>query len=131
MSDGHGLVESLTLLSEREIDPTGPIYVRLFKDHPELEAEFVMDIDGGVRGSMLSQAFDVLIDLAEGEGRFAETILTTERQNHESYGVPPDTFFLFLSTIRDWARESLGGEWTPQMEADWADVLAQAETVSA
>ncbi len=89
-----------------------------------------MDTDGGVRGGMLSQAFDVLLDLAGGDGTLASAILMTERANHEGYAIPQETFFLFLATIRDWVRVTLGRDWTAQMDAGWSETLAQAEAVS-
>jgi len=124
------LARSLEIAGERCADPTPQVYARLFAAHPELEAEFHMDTDGGVRGGMLSQAFDVLLDLADGDGTFASAILMTERANHEGYGIPPETFFLFFATIRDWVRETLGQEWTAAMDADWSDAMARAEAVS-
>jgi len=124
------LAQSLEIAAARCADPTPEVYARLFSGHPELEAEFHMDTDGGVRGGMLSQAFDVLLDLAGGDGTLASAILMTERANHEGYGVPPEIFFLFLATIRDWVRETLGAEWTAAMDAGWQDALARAEVVS-
>lgn len=124
------LAASLEIVAERCADPTPEVYARLFAAHPELEAEFHMDTDGGVRGGMLSQAFDVLIDLAGGDGTFAAAILMTERANHEGYGIPPETFFLFLATIRDWVREALADDWTAEMAAGWSEALARAEAIS-
>jgi hemoglobin-like flavoprotein len=70
MSGHPALVDSLGLLSERAGDVTGLVYTRLFAAYPELEDLFLMDTDGGVRGSMLSQAFECLMDLAEGRARW-------------------------------------------------------------
>lgn len=130
MTRPHPLVVSLETAAQAG-DPAEAIYARLFSAHPELEAEFHMDLDGGVRGSMLSQAFDVLLDLAEGDGLFAAAILSTERANHYGYGVPPDMFFMFLGVIRDWVREALGEAWTAEMEEGWNHVLEKAQKVAA
>lgn len=124
------LAASLEIAAARCADPTPEVYARLFSGHPELEAEFHMDKDGGVRGGMLGQALECLIDLAEGEGLFARAVLMTERANHEGYGIPPETFFMFLATIRDWVRDTIGPEWTVAMDAEWGEALARAEAVS-
>ena len=126
----NALAESLEIAADGNADPTADIYGRLIAAHPGLEADFQMDQDGGVRGSMLGQAFDCLIDLDGSDGNFAAAVLTTERANHEGYGIPQETFFLFLATIRDWMRETLGREWTAAMDAGWQDALARAEMVS-
>ena len=67
MPNQKALIDSLELLSERAGDVTDEVYARLFARYPELEAMFSMDTDGGVRGSMLMQAFDCLMDLSEGK----------------------------------------------------------------
>ncbi|MEO0817672.1 MAG: globin [Pseudomonadota bacterium] len=123
------VASSLEIAAGRCADPTPEIYARLFAQHPELESEFHMDTDGGVRGGMLSQAFDVLLDLADGDGTFATAILMTERANHEGYGIPPRTFFIFLATIRDWVHHVLSGEWTADMDRDWRAILQKAQAI--
>ena len=46
----------------RRGDPTADVYARLFAAHPELEALFLMDRDGGVRASMMQQALECIVD---------------------------------------------------------------------
>lgn len=129
---GHdALMESLGLLSERAGDVTDDIYARLFAHYPELEDLFLMDTDGGVRGSMLSQAFECLMDLAEGPGTLAQTVIRSERVNHDTYDVPAGMFEVFFEIIRDVTRETAGTDWSPAMEAAWAAVLAEATCLAA
>ena len=130
MSGYPALTDSLGLLSERAGDVTDSVYERLFAKYPELEDLFGMDTDGGVRGSMLSQAFECLMDLAEGPGTMAETVIRSERVNHDSYDVPAGMFEVFFEIIRDVTRESAGRDWSPMMEAAWAAILEQAATLS-
>ncbi|MEZ5953056.1 MAG: globin [Hyphomonas sp.] len=125
------LTDSLTLLSDRLGDPTEEVYARLFRTHPDLEPLFSMDTDGGVRGSMLSQAFDCLMDLAEGPGRLAETVIRAERENHDTYDVPAGMFEVFFDIIRDVTKEAAGADWTPAMETAWTAVLAKADAFAA
>ncbi len=113
---------------ERCGDPRKAVYARLFHAMPALEALFANDSDGGVRGSMLQQAFDVLFDLA-GNGAVAQSILVCERQNHDAYGVPESDFFVFFEAIHDELSAGLGALWTPQAAQDWATLMARAQGV--
>ena len=124
------ILQSLEALADREGDPAPVVYARLFGDHPELEALFSMDTDGGVRGSMLQQSFDCLIDVAEG-GIMAPVILRAERVNHGTYGVPGNLFDGFFTTIRDCVRDALGTDWTASMDAAWSRLLARTATLVA
>ena len=130
MSHNDGLSASLELLSERAGDVTDVVYARLFAAYPDLESLFVMDTDGGVRGSMLSQAFDCLMDLAEGPGVMAETVIRSERANHDTYDVPAGMFEVFFEIIHDVTKRAAGSDWSPLMEAAWASVLADASRLS-
>ena len=123
------IADSLDRLASRVGDPTPLVYSRLFKLHPELESLFQMDIDGGVRGSMLQQGFECLLDLAEG-GQMAETIIRSERTNHDSYDVPDGLFEEFFSIIRDVTRTSLADQWTPDDETVWTALLERAGRLS-
>jgi hypothetical protein len=130
MSNADLILNSLETFATREGNPAPAIYKRLFAGHPEFEALFLMDTDGGVRGSMLQQAFDCLIDVAEG-GNMARVILGSERVNHESYGVPDNLFDGFFVAIRDSAKASLEGNWTPEVDAAWSRLLAQTSELAA
>jgi hemoglobin-like flavoprotein len=120
-------MDSLEAYAERYGDPAPEVYRRLFARHPETEALFALDKDGGVRGSMLQQAFDCLIDLSEGEGRVAATIIHAERQNHAFYQVPESIFMGFFEAIRDTLQEGLGEDWTSQNTAAWTEALQKAQ----
>ena len=130
MPDSTPLTESLELVAERLGDVTGAVYDRLFASFPALEALFAMDTDGGVRGSMLSQAFECLMDLSEGSGVMAETVIRSERVNHDSYDVPEGMFEVFFGIIRDVVKEVAGSDWSPLMEAAWASALEDATRLS-
>ncbi|KCZ54095.1 hypothetical protein HY29_03210 [Hyphomonas beringensis] len=131
MAERDPLTESLTLLSERAGDVTGLVYTRLFAAHPELEDLFLMDTDGGVRGSMLSQALECLMNLADGPGTMAETVIRSERINHDTYDVPIGMFEVFFDIIRDVTRDTLGPAWTPDMDTAWKNTLAKTDSLSA
>ena len=86
------------------------------------------DIDGGVRGNMLQQVFEALLD-AVGEGAFGANLIRCEIVNHESLGVPPEVFRSFFPVVRDTIREILADKWTPAMESAWGTLLHRIEAV--
>ncbi|MBI1238130.1 MAG: globin [Alphaproteobacteria bacterium] len=122
------IAESLERASELGGDPTPRVYARLFADNPEMERLFVRDIDGGVRGNMLQQVFEALLD-AVGEGAFGANLIRCEIVNHENLGVPPDVFWSFFPVVRDTIRDILGDKWTPAMESAWGTLLERVEAV--
>jgi hemoglobin-like flavoprotein len=113
---------SLELLAERVGDPATRVYARLFETFPEVEAEFVRDTDGAVRGEMLAVAFQSLLEL---DGAWGANLIRAEVISHDGFGVPPDRFAAFFSVLRDVCREALDEAWTPEIETAWADRLAR------
>jgi hemoglobin-like flavoprotein len=116
------IVDSLVLWGERGDDPTATVYEQLFSRYPELQELFVLDTDGGVRGSMLQQAFDCILDYV-GKNRIAANLVSTSRILHQGYGVPEGRFDEFFVVLRDSCRSTLAQEWTDAMEAEWGDLL--------
>ena len=53
---------SLEFLVRELGDPQTRIYERLYRQHPEVQALFVLDADGGVRGSMLQTTLETILD---------------------------------------------------------------------
>jgi hemoglobin-like flavoprotein len=121
-------VDSLEKLAELDLDPAERVYAKLFAEHPEAEALFIRDVDGAVRGNMLAQALEALLDLA-GDRRFGHGLIATERVSHEGLDVPPELFARFFELLRDACRELLGPAWTGQMEQGWAAMLAETATL--
>lgn len=122
-SDGKLIMATLEAVAERHGDPTAAVYARLFRAHPELEALFVMDRDGGVRASMMQQALECILDHADGQ-RMGLAIIAAARGHHLGYGVPAETFDRFFPVIRDTFSEILGADWTAETERAWATMLA-------
>lgn len=118
------LAWSLERLAALEIDPTEAVYQRLFAEHPALEALFVLDRQGQVRGAMLANVFDVLLDIS-GERRHGLNLIGAERVNHEGIGVPPAMFARFFEIVLETTRDLLGEEWTPVVEEAWRTALAE------
>lgn len=124
MVDASVILETLEVVSERRGDPAPDVYRRLFAAHPELERLFVMDRDGGVRGSMMQQGLECILDYV-GERLVAPQIISAERQRHDGYGVPEDQFDAFFAAMRDVFRDIMAADLTPAMEREWAGLLVE------
>ena len=128
--DAEAIMASLEQVAEKCGDPTPLVYQRLFAANPDMEALFVMDRDGMVRGNMLSQALDGIMDFVD-TCAYAKNLIRSEIVNHEGVGVPPTVFATFFATIRDTFREILGDDWTAEMEVSWNALLeALADTIA-
>ena len=121
--------QSLERLAERQGDPTPQVYARLFAARPDAQALFVGDRTGAARGEMLAQAFDALLDLAEG-GRQGARLIAVERINHEGLGVPPEVFADFFPVVAQVVREGLGEAWTREVAEAWADLTERARQLA-
>lgn len=116
--------ESLDLVAERSADPTTLVYRRLFARHPEMEALFVRDTNGAVRGQMLAQAIETLLDYL-GPRTFALNLLRTEVYNHGDMGVPAEVFPDFYLAMAEAFADLLGEAWTPAMQGAWTAVAQE------
>ena len=118
------ITATLELVSERVGDPTSHVYHRLFTDHPELEALFIRDEAGLVRGQMFQVTIESLLDFV-GDRRYGANLVQIERVNHEGLGVAPDVFDVFYVTVMATFRDLLGPEWAGEMEWAWANVIGE------
>lgn len=120
--DAAAITESLEHAAERGGDLTAAIYARLFQQRPELEALFVMDKDGAVRGEMLVRAFDAILDFI-GPRAYAQNLIHAEATNHEGYLVPREAFAEFFAIMRDIVRDACGPSWSAASEDAWRRLL--------
>ncbi len=127
--DLDALVASLELVAARVADPAPLVYAWLFERFPGLQALFVRDRSGIVRGQMVQVAIEGLLDLA-GDRAYAAGLLQTERVNHQGLGVPPEAFDSFYGVLLEVFREICGTEWTAEMEASWSRLTAAAVTAA-
>lgn len=123
--DKAAIERSLELVAERG-DPTPLVYRRLFAAHPEMEALFVRDVDGGVRGNMLAEAISAILDFI-GTNTYGANLMRIEVVNHENLGVPPEVFPAFFASMRDAFADTLGPEWTKETDAAWRGLLVQID----
>lgn len=124
------ITQSLDLVAERHADPTPLVYARLFAENPQMEALFIRDTDGSVRGQMLYQVIEAILDFA-GPRAFGANLMKTEIVNHENLGVPREVFATFFVTVMATFKDILGADWTPAMDQGWRELLGEIEaTVS-
>lgn len=124
------ITESLDLVAARCGDPTPLVYARLFAENPQMEALFIRDTDGSVRGQMLYQVIEAVLDFA-GPRAFGANLMKTEIVNHENLGVPREVFATFFAITVETFREIAGPDWTPAMDGAWRELLADlAATVA-
>lgn len=121
---------SLELWAERSGDPAAAVYARLFALKPEFERLFALDRTGAVRGNMLTVALDAILDIA-GPNAWGMNFLLAERVNHSGVNVPDTEFLLFVSAIRDTARDALSAEWTDVFDGAWDSVIGEIEAACA
>ena len=129
MADAAVILDSLEQAAGQD-DPAERIFRRLFAMRPEFEAMFVLDGDGGVRGSMVQTCFESIIDHVSG-GQTGRRMIAAERSHHAAYGVPDARFNDLFVAIRDELREGLGGAWTTAMEREWGMLLGELEEAGA
>jgi hemoglobin-like flavoprotein len=77
---------------------------------------------------MLAMAFQCLLDV---NGAYAANMIRAERVNHMGLEVPPEAFGQFFPVVMQTCREVLGEDWTPDIDAAWADLLAQLDAIIA
>ena len=121
---------SLEYLVRELGDPQTRIYERLYRQHPEVQALFVLDADGGVRGSMLQTTLETILDYS-AKGRLDHVSLGAWRSHHLAYEVDADLFTHFFIIIRDCAKDALGCNWSMEMESAWQDLLVQVRASEA
>ena len=121
---------SLEYLVRELEDPQTQIYERLYRQHPEVQSLFVLDADGGVRGSMLQTTLETILDYT-AKGRLDHVILGAWRSHHLAYEVDAELFTRFFIIIRDCAKDTLGGNWSTEMESAWQDLLVQVRASEA
>lgn len=123
--EDRALIErSLEIAAEHGGDLTAAVYARLFRERPELEAMFVMDTDGAVRGEMLSRVFDAILDFI-GARTYAQNWMNAEATTHEGYLVSREDFSRFFEIVGEIVREACGDAWNAEMGAAWSRVVGE------
>jgi hemoglobin-like flavoprotein len=121
---------SFELAAERCEDLTPLVYSRLFREHPEAETMFRSEGAELVRGAMLAQTLDAIMDFAgDRSGRFR--MIECEVQSHDAYGTPRKLFGAFFGVIADTMRELLASDWSPEIDAAWQKLLTELDGVVA
>ncbi len=122
--DAAVIAETLERVAERVGDPIPLVFRRLFQEQPELEALFVQDSDGLVRGQMFQVTMESLLDFL-GDRAYGTNLIQIERVNHVGLGVEPEVFDKFYLTVMATFKDILGADRTPEMNIVWTRVVHQ------
>ena len=129
-SSANPIHRSFEMAAARCEDLTPLVYIRLFREHPEAETMFRSEGAELVRGAMLAQTLDAIMDFAgDRSGRFR--MIECEVQSHDAYGTPRKLFGAFFGVIARTMRELLGSDWSPEIDAAWQKLLAELDRVVA
>jgi hemoglobin-like flavoprotein len=128
--DAALIIQSLEMAGERGGDLTPLVYARLFDEHPDMEALFVRDTNGAVKGEMLMRVIEAILDFIDGQ-TYSAHLIQCEVITHEGYGVPPDVFAVFFGTVAATVREVVGEAWTAPTDAAWRELLAALDYYAA
>jgi len=120
------ITESFEIAAERCEDLTPLVYHRLFTEKPEMVPLFWRDTNHSVKGEMLAQAIEAILDFV-GDGRYAARMLQNEVVTHAGYDVPPEVFRTFFGVVAATLKEVVGADWTPAMDAEWTKLLAELD----
>ncbi len=125
------ITNTLEQVAERCGDPKEAVFKRLYELDPKFEPLFVMDTDGGVRGSMLETSLNCMIGVAQGESETPRLLIEAARMIHDGYGLTEDEVDLMFVAMRDVFRDVMAGDWTPETDAEWTKLLAELATIRA
>jgi hemoglobin-like flavoprotein len=120
------ITQSFELAADVCEDLTPLVYARLFRQQPGMEAMFVRDTNGQVRGEMLARVIEAILDFV-GERRYAATLIQCEVITHDGYDVPPQVFRTFFGVVAETVREVVGAGWTPAMDEAWRSLLVDLD----
>lgn len=123
------ITESLEAVAERCADPAPLVYARLFAQQPKMRDLFVRDVNGAVRGQMLFQAIEAVLDFV-GRGAYAANLVGAEVVNHENLGVPPRVFASFFVVMMETFREILRDDWSAEYDRAWRTVVADLQAAA-
>jgi hemoglobin-like flavoprotein len=129
-NDAAVITNTLESVAERVGDPIPLVFERLFDEMPELEALFIRDTDGLVRGQMFQVTIESLLDFL-GDRSYGANLIQIERVNHVGLGVEPEMFDRFYRTVIATFKDILGTGWTPDMDVVWHRVVGELTGQSA
>ncbi|MBI3678319.1 MAG: globin [Proteobacteria bacterium] len=127
--DAALIEKSFEIAAGRSADITPLVYAKLFAQCPEMEALFVRDTTGAIRGEMLFRVIDSIFDFL-GPGSYAANFIQCEVVTHEGYGVPREMFGTFFGALAETLKDLAGSGWSPAMDEAWRGFLDELATFS-
>jgi hemoglobin-like flavoprotein len=123
-NDAAIITKTLDRVVERVGDPMPRVFEHLFRETPEIEALFIRDADGLVRGQMFQVTIESLLDFL-GDRSYGSNLVQIERVNHVGLGVEPEVFDRFYLTVMATFKDILGADWTSDMDTVWTRVIGE------
>jgi hypothetical protein len=124
MTDETVIADTLEQVAARVGDPVPLVFRRLFAELPDLEALFVRDQGGLVRGQMFQVTMESLLDFVSDRS-YGANLIQIERVNHQGLGVETEMFDRFYWTVMATFKDILADHWTAEMEAVWTRVVGE------
>ena len=126
------LTQAFEALAAQDLDLVPQIYERFFQLRPDAEG-LMQQADVGMRGRMLDQTFELLMD---PDVLGPESYFRWEVTNHVSaYGVSAEMYGPYFQAMGEVLAPALGDVWTKQIARAWrvrvADLLHDLDRVSA
>lgn len=122
-TDADLVTLSFEIAAERCPDLTPLVYRLLFTDHPEMERLFFRDAEThAVRGEMLARVIEAILDFL-GPRHYSRALIQCEVVTHAGYDVPPEVFSTFFAYVARGVRETIGDDWTAEIDAAWRRTL--------
>jgi hypothetical protein len=112
MIDAAIITSTLETVAERCGDPKERVFKRLYELDPKFEPLFVMDTDGGVRGSMLETSLNCMIGVAQGESQTPRLLIEAARMIHDGYGGRGRESFILPRKAGEVAAQRSEGEFS-------------------
>lgn len=116
--DPQLLRSSFELVVERQPELTTRFYEILFERYPQVRPLFGRDT--GHQAKMLTSALVAVIDNLE-DATWLTTTLKAMGQKHVEYGVTNEMYDWVGASLLATLAEVAGSDWTPRLEAAWAE----------
>lgn len=114
------LEASLALLKPVGTRLTHDFYDRLFARHPGLRVMFPTDM--AEQEKKLFASLVTVVEHLRDPGPLRESIRTMGKR-HAGYGAKPEHYPIVCSLLLESMAATLGGAWTPELSAEWAQAL--------
>ena len=105
---------------------TRSFYDRLFEAMPHVRALFRLDID--LQSQHLAAALALIVRNLRDLDLLEEPLMELGA-GHARVGVRPEHYPVLCRTMVQTLRDGSGGTWSPELDADWTELLARVSRI--